>query len=112
MKNRRRRLRRQKRAYVRAVERWYEAERANPSEANRTDANVDELLLDYGCRRCNGCAGRGWRERRHKPTGRVVCRVCQGYGRIPRWSLDGRIKPAAPSKVYWTGRWPPRWARH
>ncbi len=56
--------------------------------------------------RCRGCAGRGWRERRHKPQGTVVCRVCQGTGGIRGDVLldDGRIVPLRVSKVYWTGR--------
>jgi hypothetical protein len=85
-------------------------ELANPSPYTQEDASFDEALLAAMPGRCTGCGGKGWKERRHKPTGRVICRVCQGYGSIRLDPFSGKIKPLWPSKVYWHRRpWRYEW---
>jgi hypothetical protein len=111
MKNRRRRLRRQRRASWRAERAWVESELANPSPGTGLNASFDEALINHSVRRCLGCGGRGWRERRDKPAGKVRCRVCSGYGSIRVSLVDGRITPLYPAKVYWHRPWPPRTSR-
>jgi DnaJ-class molecular chaperone len=109
VKNRRRRLRRQRRARDRAERAWVESELENPAPGTELDATFDEALINQALRRCGSCGGKGWKQRRHKPGGRVVCRVCQGGGSIFRWPNRRKITPTfGYSKVYWHRRWPPR----
>jgi hypothetical protein len=75
------------------------------------DANFDEALLNQEWRRCQACGGGGWKDRRHKAAGKVLCRVCQGFGSICVSLVDGRITPITYSKIYWHRRWPPRTSR-
>jgi hypothetical protein len=75
----------------------------SPSPERLHDAGFDEILIELTDHRCTGCRGSGWRERRHKPTGRVKCRVCQGYGVVMRRPGGWRLCPIRVCKTYYKG---------
>jgi hypothetical protein len=109
LKNERRRARSRRRHQLRCLLRVVENYLQFDEQHDPYKVFVIELpgILHY--KRCEACGGRGHKERRDKPQGWVVCRVCQGAGAIHRLGPDGKIFALRPSKVYYhRQRWEPR----